>query len=447
MIKDFFYTNIIKASILFGVLCLPIILPAQIITTIVGDGRGTFGGDGGFASKASLSTPNGIVLDKIGNIYISDSKGSKIRKVNTSGIISTIAGWGSAGMSGDGGPATAAKLNFPSGILIDNFGNIIFSDSYNHRIRKIDSAGIITTIVGTGIGGYTSDDTLAIHSRLNIPCGLALDDEGNLYIADRMNHRIRKVNTSGVITTVAGNGLGTTKGDGGPATAASINRPNDVKISPDGALIIADTYGNAVRKIKADGIIKSIAGVGDGFSGFGGDEGVIGESRLASPYSLAIDNTGNIYVADKNNNRIRRIDVTGAIKTVAGNGASVSGGDGRVAVDASISSPESIAVDEVGNLYIGETSKIRYLYLKDYKNEAKISFMPNPCLKSTTIFLSSMYGEMVTISIYNTQGQLMSTTEGPTNRNITLEFVSAGTYRVVAISKHGKWSGSVVVLQ
>jgi len=447
MIKDIFSGYIIKAFFLLGIISYPLYLPAQIITTIVGDGRGVYGGDGGFASKASISTPNGIVLDKAGNIYISDSKGSKIRKVNTSGIISTIAGWGSAGMSGDGGPATAAKLNFPSGIVIDKAGNIIFSDSYNYRIRKIDTAGIITTIVGTGIAGYTTDDTLAIHSRLNIPCGLALDDDGNLYIADRMNHRIRKVNTSGVITTIAGNGLATTRGDGGPATLASINRPNDVKISPDGALIIADTYGNAIRKIKEDGIINTIAGVGDGYSGFGGDEGVIGESRLSTPFALAIDKTGNIYVADKNNNRIRRIDVTGAIKTVAGNGASISGGDGRSAVDASISSPESVAVDEAGNLYIGESSKIRYLYLKDYKNEAKISFMPNPCYKSTTIFLPSMYGEMVSISIYNAQGQLVSTTEGPTNRNITLEFVSSGIYRVVAISKHGKWSGTVVVLQ
>ena len=447
MIKDIFSGYIKKAFFLLGIISYPLYLPAQIITTIVGDGRGVYGGDGGFASKASISTPNGIVLDKAGNIYISDSKGSKIRKVNTSGIISTIAGWGSAGMSGDGGPATAAKLNFPSGIVIDKAGNIIFSDSYNYRIRKIDTAGIITTIVGTGIAGYTTDDTLAIHSRLNIPCGLALDDDGNLYIADRMNHRIRKVNTSGVITTIAGNGLATTRGDGGPATLASINRPNDVKISPDGALIIADTYGNAIRKIKEDGIINTIAGVGDGYSGFGGDEGVIGESRLSTPFALAIDKTGNIYVADKNNNRIRRIDVTGAIKTVAGNGASISGGDGRSAVDASISSPESVAVDEAGNLYIGESSKIRYLYLKDYKNEAKISFMPNPCYKSTTIFLPSMYGEMVSISIYNAQGQLVSTTEGPTNRNITLEFVSSGIYRVVAISKHGKWSGTVVVLQ
>ncbi len=447
MTKKLFIAKITQLSIFLVTTISPFVLSAQIITTIVGDGRSVYGGDGGFASKASLSTPFGMAIDKYGNIYLCDGLGNKIRKVNTSGYISTIAGWGSAGMSGDGGPATAAKLNFPSGIVIDKSGSLIFSDSYNHRIRKIDSAGIISTIAGTGVSGYTSDDTLAIHSRLNIPSGLALDDEGNLYIADRMNHRIRKINTSGYITTVAGDGVPRIQGDGKSATLASINRPNDVKMSPDGALIIADTYGNAIRKIKEDGIIFSIAGTGDGFSGFGGDEGVIGQSRLAGPFALAIDKTGNIYVADRNNNRIRRIDVTGAIKTVVGNGAGTSNGDGNLAVEASISAPGSLALDDAGNLYIGESNKVRYLYLKDYKNEAKITFMPNPCFKSTTVFLPSMYGEMVTISIYNNQGQLVSTTEGPTNRNITLEFTSSGVYRVVAISKHGKWSGTVVVMQ
>jgi sugar lactone lactonase YvrE len=447
MIKDIVYKNIVTVSVLLCVMFTPVFTSAQVITTIVGDGRAFFSGDGSFASKASITTPQGLSIDKTGNIYISDSKNSKIRKVNTSGIIITIAGWGAPGMSGDGGPATAAKINIPSGIVLDKSGNIIFSDSYNHRIRKIDTAGIITTIAGTGLSGYTSDDTLAIHSRLNTPCGLALDDDGNLYIADRMNHRIRKVNTDGIISTVAGMGLAQYSGDGGQATLAAINRPNDVKISPDGDIIIADTYGHAVRKVKKDGTIISIAGSGDGLFGFGGDEGVIGQSRLFYPFSLAIDKTGNIYVADRNNNRIRRIDVTGAIKTVVGTGAGTSSGDGNLAVEATIAVPQSLAVDEVGNLYIGESNKIRFLYLKDYKNEAKITFMPNPCFKSTTVFLASMYGEMATINIYNNQGQLVSTTEGPTNRNITLEFASSGIYNVIAVSKHGKWSGTVVVLQ
>lgn len=447
MIKKIYTVNMTKLSLFLVIFFSPILLTAQVITTIVGDGRAVYGGDGGFASKASISTPYGMAIDKNGNLYICDSQGGKIRKVNTSGFISTIAGWGAAGMSGEGGPATAAKLNFPIGIVIDKSGNIIFSDSYNNRIRKIDTAGIITTIAGTGVAGYTSDDTLAIHSRLNVPSGLALDDAGNLYVADRMNHRIRKIDTAGVITTVAGDGNPRIQGDGKAATLASINRPNDVKITPDGALIIADTYGNAIRKIKEDGKIFTIAGTGDGYSGFGGDEGVIGESRLAGPFALAVDKTGNIYVADRNNNRIRRIDVTGAIKTVVGNGAGTSSGDGRLAIEATVSSPSSLAVDDAGNLYIGEGNKVRYLYLKDYKNEAKISFMPNPCYKSTTVFLPSMYGEMVTLSIYNYQGQLVSTTEGPTNRNITLEFTSSGVYQVIAISKHGKWSGTVVVMQ
>jgi len=447
MIKSILNKSIVSTSMLLGVLFAPLLSTSQVITTVVGDGRSFYAGDGGTASKASISTPGGIYLDKNGNIYIADTKNAKIRKVSTNGIITTLAGWGFSGMSGDGGPATAAKINNPEGIVIDKSGNIIFSDRFNNRIRKIDTAGIITTIVGTGVAGYTSDDTLAIHSRLHSPCGLALDDDDNLYIADRNNHRIRKVNKDGVISTIAGTGKPIIAGDGGPAVLASVNRPNDVEVTPDGELIIADTYGNAVRKIKKDGTIVSIAGIGDGQFGFGGDEGIVGQSRLFYPSAIAIDKTGNIYVADQNNNRIRRIDVTGAIKTVAGNGGPVSNGDGKLAVEASIATPQSLALDEAGNLYIGETNKIRYLYLKDYKNEAKITFMPNPCYKSTTVFLSSMYGEMVTINIYNTQGQLISTTEGPTNRNITLEFASSGIYNVIAVSKHGKWSGTVVVLQ
>ncbi|MFC2022364.1 clostripain-related cysteine peptidase [Chloroflexota bacterium] len=221
------------------------------IITVAGNGTAAFGGDGGAATAASLNVPHGVVLDGAGNLYIADRANHRIRKVDTSGIITTVAGTGAAGFSGDSGPATAASLNGPEGIAVDGTGNLFITDYENVRIRKVDAAsGVITTVAGDGTWGFGGDDGPATAASLNGPVGVALDGAGNLFIADFENHRIRKVDTSGIISTVAGNGIAGYTGDGGPATAASLNMPGGVAIDGVGNLFILDTGNNRIRKVE-----------------------------------------------------------------------------------------------------------------------------------------------------------------------------------------------------
>ena len=337
-----------------------------IITTIAGTGEYGFGGDDGPATEARLAKPTDVALDGSGNLYIADSRNHRIRKVDSTGTITTIAGTGEIGLyaggfGGDGGPAVEALLDVPSGVAMDGAGNLYIADGDNHRIRKVDAIGTITTIAGTGEsefgrGGFGGDGGPAVQAQLSSPTGVALDGAGNLYIADSSNHRIRRVDFTGVITTVAGTGEFDFGGDGGPATQAQLNGPIGVALDGAGNLYIADTFSNRIRKVDSTGTITTIAGTGEyGFGGGGGGNGgPATQAQLGWPFGVALDGAGNLYIADTGNSWIRKIDSTGTITTIAGTGEYGFGGDGGPATQALLSSPTGVATDGAGNLYIAD---------------------------------------------------------------------------------------------
>ena len=330
---------------------------AGVISTVAGDGTRGYGGDGGPATAAQLSSPYGVALDGAGNLYIADTRNDRIRKVDASGAISTVAGDGTQGYSGDGGPATAAQLRLPYGVALDGAGNLYIADTSNDRIRKVDASGAISTVAGDGTRGYGGDGGPATAAQLSLPFRVALDGAGNLYIADTYNNRIRKVDASGVITTVAGDGTRGYGGDGGPATAAQLDLPYGVALDGADNLYIADRNNHRIRKVDASGVITTVAG--DGTRGYGGDGGPATAAQLDLPYGVALDGADNLYIADRNNDRIRKVDAAGVITTVAGDGTRGYGGDGGPAVAAQLNSPRGVALDGAGNLYIADSGNDR----------------------------------------------------------------------------------------
>lgn len=274
------------------------------ITTIAGNGIAGFSGDGGKATAAEICTPEGIWLDAAGNVYIADEDGYA-RKVNPGDIISTLAGIGGAGFSGDNGKATQAGLFYPSGVALDNSGNLFIADTFNYRVRKVSPNGIITTYAGNGTEGYSGDGGQAINAELDFPSAIAVDSSGNLYIADYNNSRIRKVTPAGIITTVAGGGFNF-PGDGGPAINAQISFPSGVAVDSSGNIYIGDSGDNLIREVTTDGIINTIAGT-LGAQGYSGDGGPATSATLNYPTGVAVDASGNVYFADNGNNVVREI--------------------------------------------------------------------------------------------------------------------------------------------
>lgn len=394
-----------------------------VITTVAGGGSPADGvGDGGPATDALLSYPRGIDVDAAGNLYIADLYQHRIRKVDAStGKISTVAGTGEGGLSGDGGPATSAQLLYPSGVAVNSSGDLFIADEGNNRVRKVDaSSGTITTVAGTSTGGYSGDGGPATSAQLNVPIGVSIDGAGSLFISDAGNVRVRKVDSSGTITTFAGNGEYGYSGDGGPATEAGVYAEGTD--ADGGSLFIADSQSSRIRKVDAGGTITTVAGggIGDGFpatkaalsqprglarDGSGdlliadcgnkrvrkvdapskvistvagtvsprglGDGGQATKAALECPSGLAVAG-GSLYIADADvnagrgvassgttSNRIRKVDSSGTITTVAGTGSSGFGGDGGPATAAKLSSPSGVALDGAGNLYIADTANNR----------------------------------------------------------------------------------------
>ncbi|MGH7259576.1 MAG: NHL repeat-containing protein, partial [Nitrospiraceae bacterium] len=379
------------------------------IATIAGNGEPGHAGDNGSAVEACLNEPKSLALDGKGNLYIADAENHVIRRVDlASGLITTVAGRpekgngasgparshapaededpfadpstsksekfvqladlsgtvryvvgaGKAGrFGGDGGPATQAMLNFPGAVAADRQGNLYIADTMNHRIRKVDTAtGVIATIAGTGQHRSSGDGGPATAAALNEPAALAVDDRGNLYIADQSNNRVRKVDlNTGTITTVAGTGETGYTGDGMPATEAGLSGPSGLAIGPDGALYIADTFSGRIRRIDpATGLISTVAGDGGEyrFSGLPNEF----STSLSRPYGIALDGAGNLLITDSDSHLLRRWDRKKKIITrMAGSGQAQFGGDGGDPLNGSLNYPFGVVVDGAGNVYIADT--------------------------------------------------------------------------------------------
>lgn len=325
-----------------------------------GDGLSSagFSGDGGTATLAYLNSPYQTAVDAGGNIYIADRGNNRVRKIAVNGVISTIAGNGTAGSTGDGGAALNAELNDPIGVAVDGVGNVYIAEYHGNRIRKVKPDGIITTVAGNGTAGYTGDGGQATSAEIHAPIGLAVDAYNYLYIVDNGNGCIRKV-TGTVISTVAGTGTYGYNGDNISAKSAQLNDPYGVALDAAGNIYIGDTNNNRIRKVATNGIITTVAGTGAG--GYTGDGGAATSANIHAPLLLTVDAAGAVYFSDSANDVIRRLNLNGTISTVAGNGIKGYTGDGGAAASAEFDIPVAVSLDKLGDLYVTDyyTNRIR----------------------------------------------------------------------------------------
>jgi len=380
-------------------------LPSQnIITTLAGNGGPSYTGDGGPATNAGLSILGGIRVDGIGEVFIADSGNNRVCVVRTNGIIQSIAGVGpnegNGSYGGDGGAATNANLWSPSDVAVDNEGNVYITEVNNHRVRKLNANGIITTFAGVGGWLVSGDGGPATNASVGGPCAVVLDAFGNLLFADAENGFIRRVDTNGIITTVAGSaGMGF-RGDGGPVTNASFNFNYGAGLAFDSAgnLFIADSYNNRVRQVDTQGIITTVAG--NGSFGYSGDGGPATNAGMFYPMAVAVDGGGNLFIADSLDNRIREVDTNGIISTIAGCGAPFDGsysGDGGPATNATLNTPQGVAFDTVGNLYISDAYNCRI---------RKVAFAGSPSI--TLSNLSPAYAGQYQVIVTGASGSITS---------------------------------------
>ncbi len=326
------------------------------IAVVAGTGIQGYDGDGGNATAAKLNNPGGVFVDRLGNLFIADSANMVIRRVTPGGTITTVAGTGTKGDAGDGGSAVNAQLDEPEHVVADDAGNLLIAEFGGNRVRRVASNGVISTIAGTGEQGYGGDGGPAVNALLNRPGGVAMGPGGEVYVADTFNNRVRKISSSGPISTVAGNGVGDYAGDGGPATSAQLYFPESIFLDPAGNLYIADTGNHVIRKVSS-GIIRKIAGDGykdvDGEGRFAGDGGPALNASFDFPTDLVVDAAKNIYVADAGNGVVRRILPADRVGTVFGGSTGSYEGDGGVATGAAVGAIDA-AVDHAGNLYVAD---------------------------------------------------------------------------------------------
>lgn len=334
------------------------VTPGRGAATVAGTGAVGDSGDNGAATSATLASPRAVAYDSNGNLYLADENNHVIREISkATGTITTIAGTGGiAGYGGDGGAATSAYLDTPTGVAVDSSGNVYIADSHNQRIREV-SGGTIKTIAGNGTAGFGGDGGAATTALLALPTGVAVDSSGNVYIADTNNHRIREI-SAGTINTIAGDGEELYAGDGGAATSAALDSPTGVAVDAGGNVYIADRLNQRIRMVSPGGTIITIAGSGPAnFSGgFSGDGSRATLATLAKPSGVSVDANGNIYVADTNNDVVRQVVSGGAIQSIEGTATSQGyGGDNGVATSAILNSPKAAVPDSVGNLSIADT--------------------------------------------------------------------------------------------
>jgi uncharacterized protein (TIGR03437 family) len=446
--------------------------PTGIITTIAGNGHPGFSGDNGPAAAAQLNQPYGVALDTSGNLYIADFGNQRVRRVSTGGIITTVAGNGQTGSNGDGGPAISAQMLSPRNLAIDLAGDIYVSEFQGHTVRRIAAEGTITTFAGTGVAGYSGDGGPAVGAQLAFPAGLALDPAGDLYIVDTVNFAIRKVqagnittvcnqqnfgvpNTQlsgiaadsagrlyipegvdsvvwelspgGSLTLVAGiPGSSTPSGDGGLALQTALIKPVDVAVDAAGNLYISELQ--RVRWVAAaTGIISTIAG--DGSFGFSGDGGSALAAVLNAPIGLALLD-GNLYIADQSNQRVREVTAAGVISTVAGNGVGSYAGDGLAATSASLYDPAGVTFDAAANLYIADS----------YNNRVRLVQSSGVIITFAGTGSTDGFGgegdPAVFTPLFHPQGVLADTTGNlyiaDTNHNRVIRVDSAGNIHTIA---------------
>ncbi len=403
----------------------------NIITTIAGNDTVGFSGDGGPATNAKMYLPTGITMDVYGNIYFADYGNYRIRKISPAGIITTIGGNGSIGYSGDGGPATDATFSSALyGIAVDASGNVYIADRDNNVIREIFTTGIIKTIAGTGSIGFSGDGGPATAAAFWGPEGVTLDHFGNIYISDASNNRIRKINSSGIVSTIAGNGSGGFSGDGGPATDASLLTPSYTTISSTGEIYISDVTNNRIRKISTSGIISTVAG--NGTYGSSGDGGMATAAELYSPGAIALDGFDNLYIASYAG--VRKVDLSGIITTFAGNGALGYSGDGGPATAAELNGPWGITFDRAFNLNIADfdNSVIRKVQnLPAYTADSFTIFINKKCSGPEITDVPTQYTTGMTIKTFFGDGTADSSAISSSG-NVTIDHVYAsnGTYTI-----------------
>lgn len=399
---------------------------ADTVNTLAGDGMPGYNGDNINALTSQLSNPTNLVSDNSGDIFFSDNGNNMVREVDAStGNILKIAGTGKAGYSGDGGPAGKAQLSGPCGIALNDSGDIIFADEYNERIRKINhSSNMISTIAGNGAAGYAGNGGIATSAELFYPVDIAIDSIGEIYIADMVNDRIREVNKFGKMKLTAGNGYnsnnwgGGFSGDGGSAIVAELNQPQSVALDKSNNLYIADTWNYRVRKVNlSTGIITTIAG--NGSWGYNGDGGPATAAEISPPTCVRLDAYGNLYIADFYNNAIREVSVwDSTITTVVGTGTQNFSGDGGPAIQAELDLPHGICFDRPGNMYVADygNNRIRKitspLAVKNISNgNGSLSVFPNPADKEIYVAIHGFNLENASLSVIDITGRTVMLTD------------------------------------
>jgi sugar lactone lactonase YvrE len=427
-------------SLLFFLFLIPH-SQSQTIYTVAGNGTQGFSGDGITATQTNLFYPTTVACDDSGNFYVCDDWNQRIRKVEkATGKIVTVAGTGVAGYTSDGVSATSSELNYPVGIaIVDSLGKLYIADTYNQRIRLVNLfTGEISTVAGLGSAGYSGDGGLAVNAELHTPTGIAADLHGNLFIADEYNNCIRKVvDSTGVITTVVGTDTSGYNGDNRTAVSAWLNQPTAVTLDRNGNIYIADQGNSRVRKVTvATGMISTIAGKDT--AGFAGDGDSATRAKLWGPNGLVLDPAGNVYISDGYNNRIRFLNsVTGIISTVAGDDTAGYSGDNRSAAAARLYKPVGVALDPLGNLFIADTynNRVREVVysvegVQEYHSGNPLRIYPNPAVSACYIETGSVGLEV--LQLFDTYGRCLQSFQVTGGKaSLDLSGLPAGLYNVV----------------